>query len=199
MGLRRPIQNASIVNFDDVEALWMYIYSEDLELPPSSHPVMMTDSPLSNSQDRSRMAQVAFETLNVPALNISNTASLALYACSRTTGVVVDSGEDVTHIVPIQHGIPIRAKTLRIDIGGRDLAESVAFSTGEVLHVARDILAKTGYVALDHLEEVEVYRAGRSRPPEGVKENYELPDGSVLAMSDPPYVPFPIPNFGRAQ
>lgn len=189
MAIRRPVRSSIITNFDDIESLWTYIYNTKLQLLPSSQPVLMTDSPMNNSQNRWRMAQVAFEALNVPALNISNTASLALYANGRTSGLVVDVGEDITHVVPVQNGIPLRDKALQMDLGGRDIAGSVASTTPETIPVARDILAKTGYVALDYQKELEAYVIGRSRPPEGVKERHELPDRGVIELGAPPCVP----------
>ena len=45
--------------------------------------------------------QIMFETFSVPAFFTADTASLALYASGRTTGIVVESGEHVTHAVPI--------------------------------------------------------------------------------------------------
>ena len=45
-----------------------------------------------------------FEDFNVPAMYIKIQAVLSLYATGRTTGIVVDSGDDVTHAVPIFEG-----------------------------------------------------------------------------------------------
>ena len=48
-----------------------------------------------------------FETFNVPAIYVSIQAVLSLYGSGRTTGVVFDSGDGVSHVVPIYEGRPI--------------------------------------------------------------------------------------------
>lgn len=50
------------------------------------------------------MAQIMFETFDVPAMYVSMQAVLSLYATGRSTGCVFDCGEGASHIVPIYEG-----------------------------------------------------------------------------------------------
>lgn len=43
------------------------------------------------------MAEIFFESFNVPALYVSVQAVLSLYSSGRTTGVVLDIGDGVAH------------------------------------------------------------------------------------------------------
>ena len=45
-----------------------------------------------------------FETFDVPAFYVQIQAVLSLYASGRTTGIVLDSGDGVSHVVPIYEG-----------------------------------------------------------------------------------------------
>ncbi len=50
------------------------------------------------------MAEILFESFNVPAMYVADQAVLSLYASGRTTGIVLDSGDGVTNAVPICEG-----------------------------------------------------------------------------------------------
>ena len=50
------------------------------------------------------MTEMMFEQFEVPAFHLSIQAVLSLYGAGKTTGVVLDAGDGVTHTVPIYDG-----------------------------------------------------------------------------------------------
>ena len=50
-------------------------------------------------------------------------AVLTLYAQGLHTGVVVDSGDGVTHICPVYEGFGLQNITKRLDVAGRDITK----------------------------------------------------------------------------
>lgn len=48
---------------------------------------------------------------------------MALHAFGKTTGLVVSSGEGVTHTVPIFEGQALEHSTSKMEIGGRNLTD----------------------------------------------------------------------------
>ena len=68
---------------------------------------MLTESPNTPKQNREDLVDLMFSTFKVPKLYIGNQAVLSLFATGRTTGTVLDSGEGVTHAVPIYEGYAI--------------------------------------------------------------------------------------------
>ena len=69
------------------------------------------------------MTQIMFETSNVPAMYVAIQAVLSLYVSGRTTGIVMDSRDGVSHTVPIYEGYVLPHGSLQLDLVVRDLIE----------------------------------------------------------------------------
>lgn len=86
-----------------MEELWKHIFDE-LNLESKNFNVLLTDSPFStkqNQENRSKMSEFFFETLQVKSLAIMNTASLSMYSSGRVSGLIAEVGEGVSYTVPI--------------------------------------------------------------------------------------------------
>ena len=134
-----------------------------------------------------------FETFNVPALFTSIQAVLSLYASGRTTGIVLDAGDGVSHAVPVYEGFAMPSSIRRIDVAGRDVTEHMQLllrKSGYVFHtsaekeVVRMIKEKTSYVALDPKKEEKEWSTILGRG-ESKAVEYVLPDGSKIKVGFP--------------
>ncbi|CAJ0957425.1 unnamed protein product, partial [Mesorhabditis belari] len=184
LSLKYPMEHGIVTDWNDMEKVWNYIYSkEQLNVFPGEYPVLLTEAPLNPAKHREKTAEIFFETFNVPALYIQMQAVLALYASGRTTGVVVDSGDGVTHVVPIYEGFAMQQGIERIDVAGRDVTkflrlllrkEGYNFHRSSEFEIVREIKEKACYVAAN---------AAKEEQQEGDKEiKYLLPDGSRMDL-----------------
>ena len=162
--------------------------------------MLLTEPPLNPRSNRETAAQILFETFNVPALYSSIQAVLSLYASGRTTGIVLDSGDGVSHAVPVYNGFAITNSVRRIDVAGRDVTENLqkhlrraghVFHTSAEKEIVRIMKEKVSYVALDaQREDKEFHQRAAAGPRGGAGAGddkqrvveYPLPDGRTIKL-----------------
>lgn len=184
--LKYPIEHGIVEDWDDMEKIWEHTFTNELRVVPEEHNVMLTEAPLNPKVNREKMTQIMFDTFNVPGLYIAIQAVLSLYSAGKFTGIVCDSGDGVTHLVPIFDGYALPHSILRINLAGRDLTDyfvkilserGLHLTTSAEREIVKDLKEKTCYVALDFESELAESKQGTSK-----EMTYDMPDGSVITV-----------------
>ena len=201
-----PIEHGIVKDWDDMEKIWNHTFYVELRVSPDEHPVLLTEAPLNPKVNREKMTQIMFETFNVPCMYIAVQAVLSLYSAGRTTGIVCDAGDGVTHTVPIYEGFSIPHAVAKIQIAGRDLTTFMAkllkergynFTSTAELEIVRDIKEKLCFVAIDYETALKESNASTQ-----FEKNYEMPDGKIITVGNerfrcPEYLFKPLEMNGK--
>jgi actin len=110
-----------VKNWDEVTKIWHHCFYNELRVNPKDHNVLITEAPKNAKQNREKMCNIMFDQFHVKGFYVQIQAVLALYSSGRTTGIVLDSGDGVTHSVPIYEGYSLPHAIGRLDLAGRDL------------------------------------------------------------------------------
>ena len=185
--IRTPIKDGVVCNYnwDDIEYIWHHIFYNGLRVAPEEHPVLLSETLHNLKALREKTTQIMFETFQTPALYISNTAALSLYSTGRSTGLVVESGHQVSRAIPIHRWHPLSTCAAQLCIAGDELNGYIlkllkekgypSFACGVNREVLTDIKEKLCYVSLNADEEALKC---------DLKRSYELPDGQCIQISD---------------
>jgi actin-related protein len=186
LSLKSPVEHGIVTNWDDMEKIWHHTFYNELRVAPEEHPVLLTEAPLNPKANREKMTQIMFETFKSPAFYLSIQAVLSLYDAGRTTGVVFDSGNKVSHVVPIYEGYALPHAVEQINLAGKALTKNLSklliergysFNTSSELKIVRDIKEKLCYSALTFEQEIN---ASSSQ----IEKSYKLPDGQVITIGN---------------
>uniref|UniRef100_A0A4W6E3Q7 Actin-related protein 2 n=1 Tax=Lates calcarifer TaxID=8187 RepID=A0A4W6E3Q7_LATCA len=211
-----PMENGIVRNWDDMKHLWDYTFGpEKLDIDSRSCKILLTEPPMNPTKNREKIIevwdsgpgqtsfppvfslkclcnvvflcfQVMFETYQFTGVYIAIQAVLTLYAQGLLTGVVVDSGDGVTHICPVYEGFSLPHLTRRLDIAGRDitrylikllLLRGYAFNHSADFETVRMMKEKLCYVGYNIEQEQKL-----ALETTVLVESYTLPDGRVIKV-----------------
>ena len=208
-----PIKRGIVEDWENMEKIWHYAFYDELKVSPEEHPILLTEPPLNPRKNREKIIQIMFETFSVPASYVALQPLLTLYAAGRTTGLVVDSGEGVTSVVPICEGVSLAHAMIRLHLSGCDLTEYLLrlmtergyyLETPSERELAPDIKENLCYLPLEFESEM----ASSDTNPE-IEKTYTMPDGRQItlgnerfrcpeALYQPSLVGMPYPGLHRS-
>ncbi|KAF8004803.1 hypothetical protein HF325_000260 [Metschnikowia pulcherrima] len=184
-----PMENGIIKNWEDMEHLWDYAFYERMKVSTPGQKILLTEPPMNPLKNR--------ETI-FGGVYVAIQAVLALYAQGLSSGVVVDSGDGVTHIVPVYESVVLNHLTRRLDVAGRDVTRNLinlllrrgyAFNRTADFETVRQIKEKLCYVSCDLTLDAKLANETTT-----LVEQYELPDGRVIKLGSERFEA-PSPNL----
>jgi actin-related protein len=176
-----PIRSGLVTNWNDVERLWSHIIFRELRVIPEDHCFVLTQPANAPQDQKEKILELAMETFNVDSLYLGCAPVFSLYSYGRTTGVVLDSGRDVTSAVPIYEGYALGRHVTSSTIAGETLTKYLC-----------QLLKQKGY-AFDTLVELELINSMKERlcyvrnpsdPSTEPGTSFSLPDGQQIPLDE---------------
>lgn len=182
-----PIDSGIVSSWEDMEKVWHHTFYNELRVAPNeAKGVLLTEAPRNPKANREKMVQIMFETFEVQNIYVAIQAVMSLYSAGRTTGLVVDSGDGVTHTVPVFEGFSLPHAVEKCMIAGRVLTHQmqklllgsgINMQSASEMEIVKDMKEKLCYVAQDYDAETE--QATKSSEHD---QQYTMPDKSVVTV-----------------
>ncbi|WVQ96180.1 hypothetical protein IAU59_003283 [Kwoniella sp. CBS 9459] len=96
-------------------------YTKHLLADSKARKVIILENTFSPNYVKEHIARAMFDNLQVPSVSFTPSSLLALVACGRITGLVVDAGWLETTITPVYHSRPLYTHSRSTPVAGRRL------------------------------------------------------------------------------
>lgn len=116
--LRPALANGSLKDWDVIEKIWEYAYSECLRTPAADTPVVAVIPNDTTDDACGKYLQLLFEKLGVPAAFLFRKAVSTAFSTGRSSCLVVDSGAQISSVVPVVEGFALQGCMAKSMIGG---------------------------------------------------------------------------------
>lgn len=187
LDIHRPIKNG-IIDAEKMEKIWSHIFTNELKVKPEAHNVFLTESIHNSNKEREKIAEIMFEKFSIFNIHIEPQQVMSLYSTTKTSGLIIESGEGSTEIVPIYEGyiIPqgIRSSPIAGEFITNNILESIReklkkLNVGNPIEQSRKIKEQFSEVSLDD----ELTRNFETLTVND-RNIFTLPDGNVINISN---------------
>ena len=184
--LMHPIEQGIIKDYERMEKIWEYTFNQELRVPSDEKNILTSDISNAPKISREKITQIFFEKFNAQGLFICIRPMLSMYCLGKTNALVVQSGDDLTQVVPIFDGYFYPYTVTKSNLAGKcinDYLIKTMTESNEILSklpvfdinkIATDIKEKLCRISLDYDKEIEDQTKNSML--------YKLPDGTEFSL-----------------
>ena len=175
----------------ELENIFSYILKEKLKINDYTYDIFIIDSIYSSAKERQTIAQILFEKFNVYHVHFEPQSIMALYSTSKVSGLVVNSGEISTEIVPIIEGYIISQGIVNYPIAGKELTKIFENTYKDIFDInnvsnhywmAQKIKEEFSEILPNEKEFEKIIKNKNIN-----KKEYILPDGNIVELGNEIY------------
>ena len=197
--LDKPVKRGLVANTTDMKLLLNRIQNELKILNNKEMPIFLTEPPFTPKKYKKEMAELLFESYDCPSIFFGTQGVLSLYSFGKTDGVVLESGDGVTQVVPVYNGYKLDHAVEKINFAGEDVSSYLKLllrKNGIYIHstseqclyneMKESICELKGNSIIENKYRTKVHSTELSdKKVEEIK--YELPDGEIIDIGNERY------------
>ena len=188
LNIQYPLSEGKVNNWEMMELLWDYCFDTKLQLPKdkSSKKILLTEPANNPKKNREKMGSIMFEKYGFGAVAFEVQAILTLMSEGLQTGAVLDSGDGVTHCIPVWNGVIQNHNIKRLNVAGRHVTEYLTklltlrgynFNSSADFETVREIKEDMCYVSINIAKELKL-----AKETTVVDKEYVLPDKTTIII-----------------
>ena len=183
-----PIQRGVFKNDEDIPLIFEYLFKQ-MELNSQQikeHPLLISE-PINNRYSNSeKISEILFEKMNIPALIFAKQPLLSLISTGYSTGIVLESGSDITQSCVSYEGYLIENSSFRFDYGGKDVTDTLKLLINKNNPYISSRLIDNNKVLKEIKEKFCYIKTPKEENEEfvSIDSEYILPDGRKITLND---------------
>lgn len=144
---KSPLKKDIVQDWEGMKQVWLAVFDK-LGVDPCQHPVLLTEPPLNPKHDREKATTMFFETFGVPGFYLTTSGVMGLYGAGKTTGAILEIGEDVTHTLAIYEGYALPHTVSHMGFGKKDINNIEQFFQPQVIGYQSEGIADNMFVTI---------------------------------------------------
>ncbi|TPX33497.1 hypothetical protein SmJEL517_g03648 [Synchytrium microbalum] len=182
--IKSAIENGLVSDWGDLEALLANMLARHflIRRRNNTYPIMFVVPTRWSKLEWERLAQMAFERLNVPGLYVTDQALMTTYGCNVQTALVINIGHDVTEVTPVVDNIVLRYASRTLSIGSYDIDSYMAQLLQSDTNMVAQLSSKLGGEQVDWIQLARTIKESNICEVRSMPAEYSKKDLSVAPV-----------------
>ena len=190
--IKHPIDRGQIVDWESYYEILNYIFYSLLRIDTlANYPVFYCEPPFMHRETKEYIARLLFETHRVKSLIMMSTPLLSLFSVGLTTGLVIESGNGLTWIVPIVNGKIIQHAVQKLPLAGVDVNHNLK---NLLMREGVNIASSAADAIIQEIKEKNCYFVLDPNIPPSTSERFSVPMPDGTTINVPNYILYQAPE-----
>ncbi|CDR94433.1 hypothetical protein, conserved [Babesia bigemina] len=180
MSITPIVDHGHIYDYDAAIGLWKHTF-DALGMTSQGNSVLLTEPVLCSPEHHQKTGEIFLEQLGVDDIHMSISGLLAMYGAGKTSGIVVDIGDGMVQVVPMEEGHLQKSAIRREDFGGMELT---MYMQRLLCELGYPMTSREDFATCRRMKEQLCFCSLDPRTDENkvaeLEQEYVLPDGQTL-------------------